>query len=264
MQRQSTLSALLPIACMSCLWACASGPPQDPAGGPGRALSYTLGQRAGGSFDCEDGDCQDWYLFETSQPGSVNVSVEAQRADGTSAEVELTITGAQADVLATAQSRSGQLQERWVIRPTPHYFRITTAGAEGGEALSYTLRTDFEPDYTARRKAAPKVESTPKPRAGRRPVPTVERVPTPEPDPSWRIVEALLIGIDGDEALLGEGSLGGIRVGFRGRIVEGGRAVARFEVIQVFPEGSRARLDNVPDHQLTPGAKALVEVPLDQ
>jgi hypothetical protein len=52
-----------------------------------------------------------------------------------------------------------------------------------------------------------------------------------------------------------------MRAGLRGRLVDGGRELARIEIEEVFAEGSRARIRGTLQGPVTPSTLAEIEVP---
>jgi hypothetical protein len=78
---------------------------------------------------------------------------------------------------------------------------------------------------------------------------------------SARIIE--LEGHAGSEqrVLVDKGSDSGVRAGARGRLVDGGRTLAEIEVIQVFPEGSRARVLGGMQGAVSAETRAEIQVP---
>jgi hypothetical protein len=68
---------------------------------------------------------------------------------------------------------------------------------------------------------------------------------------------------DGGEAvLIDQGSRAGVERGQRGRLLVGGRKVAEIEILDVYPDGSRALVRGSLGSALTPDTVAEVDVPL--
>ena len=79
---------------------------------------------------------------------------------------------------------------------------------------------------------------------------------------SWMVLEVeaergrpRFVVIDG-------GRRNGLHRGFRGRLIERGRSIAEIEVVDVFDEGSRARIATELVGQITPQTAAEIDVPV--
>ena len=54
----------------------------------------------------------------------------------------------------------------------------------------------------------------------------------------------------------------GLQRGFRGRLVERGRSIAEIEIVEVYDEGSRARIATELADRITPQTAAEIDVPV--
>jgi len=61
--------------------------------------------------------------------------------------------------------------------------------------------------------------------------------------------------------LLDAGSTQGLRVGLRGRLLDGGRAIATLEIVEVYPEGCLARVEGT-SGPIGATSSAEIEIPI--
>jgi hypothetical protein len=229
-------------------------PPPDPDGVKTGSLPLAIGEWKRDTLDCGEGDCADWYHFETKGEGTLRADLTRVAAkDEDEQELpafSLVLSDADGGVLAEAQNDGG---ERIAIASPDQKGRYLAAQrfalavatpAEGEGALEYELRVTFEP--------RPK----PKPAA-----------PRPAAQPKFRTVKGQLLEVearaDGGEAvLIDQGSRAGVERGQRGRLLIGGRKVAEIEILDVYPDGCRALVRGSVGSALSPDTVAEVDVPL--
>jgi hypothetical protein len=251
MRCRRTALILAPAFAMSCAMC---QPPPDPDGVRTGALPLEMGQWVRGALDCGEGDCADWYTFETAQQGKLQVDlarVTAKQEDAQPA-FSLVLSDAEGGVLEEVQS--GERPRVAIMNPNeaghflaPQRFALAVATpAEGEGKLDYELRVLFTP------------KPKPRPRAA----------PAPKPaQPKFRTVKGHLLEVearaDGGAAVtIDLGSRAGVERGQRGRLLIGGRKVAEIEVLDVYPDGSRAAVRGSLGSALTPDTVAEVDVPL--
>jgi hypothetical protein len=242
----------LAVSCSMCQ------PPPDPDGVKTGSQPLQLGEWKRDSLDCEDGDCADWYHFETQKEGTLQVDLAraaAHEADDEDEEgvpaFSLVLSDAEGGVLEEVQS-DGRPRVA-IINPNQkgrylaaQRFAVAVATpAEGEGELDYEVRVVFTPRPAPKPRAAP-----PKPAA-----------------PRFRTVKGALLEVegraDGGEAvLIDQGSRAGIERGQRGRLLVGGRKVAEIEIVDVYPDGSRALVRGSAGSALTPDTVAEVDIPL--
>jgi hypothetical protein len=241
----------LPLFAASCSMC---QPPPDPDGVKTGSQPLEVGEWKRDALDCGEGDCADWYHFETKGEGTLQVDLARVAAEDDDDELpafSLVLTDAEGGVLEEVQS-AGKSRVA-IMNPdqkgrylAAQRFAVTVATpAEGEGALDYELRVIF----TARPKPpAPK----PKPAAA---------------PPKFRTVKGRLLEVearaDGGEAvLIDQGSRAGVERGQRGRLLIGGKKVAEIEILDVYPDGSRAVVRGSLGAALTPDTVAEVDVPL--
>jgi hypothetical protein len=242
----------LAMSCSTCQ------PPPDPDGTRSGALALEVGSWRRDSLDCGKGDCADWYTFETTEEGKLQVDL-ARVVGGAADEKEqpafsLVLSDAEGAVLEEVQNQG---RPRVVImnpKEKDHYlaaqrFAVTVATpAEGEGKFDYELRVVFTPK--PKPKPAPRAAPAPKPAAAK-----------------FRTVKGQLLEVEarpdgGETVLIDQGSRSGVERGQRGRLLNGGRKVAEIEILDVYPDGSRALVRGSLGSALTPDTVAEVDVPL--
>jgi hypothetical protein len=106
------------------------------------------------------------------------------------------------------------------------------------------------------------VTFTPKPKPKPKPA-----VVIPREEPHFRTVNASLLEVEarpdgGQAVLIDQGTRSGVAAGQRGRLLIGGKKLADIEIIDVYPDGSRALIRGSLGAAITPNTVAEVDVPL--
>jgi hypothetical protein len=234
---------VLAVSCSTCR------PPPDPDGVQANSQPLEVGSWRRDALDCEEGDCADWYHFETHDAGVLRVAV-VRVEDGREVP-EFSVALAEGDrVLGEAKS-GGQDRVRFThpemkgqYAPPGRFTLAVQTPSEGEGALGYELRVTF----TAKPKPKPVL------------APAREQ-------PRFRTIGAKLLEVEaradgGDAVLLDQGTRSGIAPGQRGRLLIGGKKLAEIEIIDVYPDGSRALIRGSLGTAITPDTVAEVDVPL--
>ena len=246
MRRTLLVLSAIPVLALSCS---TCQPPPDPDGAPAGSQSLALGEWKRDALDCGEGDCTDWYRFETGEPGTLRIA--AVRVDDDRELPEFSVALADADGKVLEQSASGGKERvrfthpeaKGQYAPAGRFTLAVQTPPEGEGALGYELRVTF----TA--KPAPKAAA---PR---------------EAPPRFRTIQAALLEVEdradgGKAVLLDQGSRSGVAIGQLGRLLVGGKKLADIEIIDVYPDGSRAVIRGSLGAAITPDTVAEVDVPL--
>ena len=231
---------LLALHCSTCR------PPPDPDAVATGAQPLELGRWQRDALDCGEGDCTDWYRFETPEPGTLRIAAVRVEDERKLPEFSLALADAEGNVLAQATS-GGSARVRIAhpkkgqYAPAGRYMLAVQTPAEGEGALGYEVRVTF----TAK----------PKP-----------PVVAPIQAPRFRTVKAALLEVEkradgGVAVLIDQGSQSGLAPGQRGRLLLGGQKLAEIEILDVYPDGSRALIRGSLGAALTPDTVAEVDVP---
>jgi len=246
------LIPLIPVLGLSCSMC---QPPPDPDAVPSGSQPLELARWHRDALDCGEGDCADWFHFETPSAGALRIDVARLAGDEDEDEDEdeeevpefsLALAGAEGKVLGDAKNGGKTRIQLAHPKKSGRYadaqrFAVAVSTpAEGEGALAYELRVTF----------------TPKPRP-----------PTPRAvQPRFRTVKAALLEVEsrpdgGDAVLIDQGSRSGIERGQRGRLLAGAKKIADIEIVDVYPDGSRAAIRGALGAALTPDTVAEVDVP---
>jgi hypothetical protein len=224
------------VALLVCA-ACAKPPPDLDAQATG-AQALALETWHPDSLDCTKRvmDCGDWYAFPVPGEGRVQVDVVKKADDQPTPQFELVLGDASGHEL---ERRGNQGQSRVQIKAAARTPRMTVAvltpaGSKG--RMSYEIRARFEP----RREA---------------PAPRIEHV-------SAVVLEVETSPGGGQAVLIDKGRKAGFTPGLRGRLLEGGQKIADIEIVDVYPDGSRAAIRGTLAAPITPSTVAEVDVPL--
>jgi hypothetical protein len=213
---------------------------KDTDGVPEGATLLPLDRTWPNSLDCGR-DCVDWYRTPLDGSGTLEVRVEPRAAAGPPPRFHVELYRGDLSALGSAIGDPGgaaRVQARVAAGSA-----LTRVRVEGG-AMGYEIHARL-----LRPASAPRPPPPPAP-----------------PQPRFQTVSARIIELEGhagseQRVLVDKGSDSGVRAGARGRLVDGGRTLAEIEVIQVFPEGSRARVLGGMQGAVSAETRAEIQVP---
>ncbi len=219
---------------------CAKPPDLDAE--PGGAQVLALGEPHDDTLDCRHGDCVDWYRIEVPGRGRLVVEVSALASEAPPPGFSAMLADDRGTALDHAES-AGQVSVRLEAQaPDRAAYLVEVERREPRPPLGYRIEARYEP-------------------------PPPPRAPAPPPKPEFEKVRSAVLQVERQDGrvtavLLESGSGQGMRPGLRGSLVQGGRVIAQIEVIDVFPEGSRARVDGALAAPITASTMAEIDVPL--
>lgn len=79
---------------------------------------------------------------------------------------------------------------------------------------------------------------------------------------SWMVLEVETEGGQPRFVIIDGGNKNGLQRGFRGRLIERGRSIAEIEIVEVYDDGSRARIATELADRITPRTTAEIDVPI--
>ena len=221
------------------LFSCAT--PADPDGDPTTAGVLPLGRAWTDSLDCARGDCVDWFRVQVTEGGKLRVR---SRSTTENASYSIEVTRMEGGSIVARQG-SGSLVLESPIESGEYLIRISAA-AESEQPVAYQLIADWRPP-------------------SRRPPPPR---PQPAPEPQFETRSGEVLELEGamgdpDHVLFSLGRGEQMQAGFEGRLIRDGRSIARIRVIEVFGDGSRARIEGALSEPITPDTIVEIDVPAE-
>jgi hypothetical protein len=235
-ERSWTIAALLLAAlfagnCSNCA--------RDLDGTPQGANALPLDSDRVDNLNCGH-DCTDWYRTTVSGSGTLEVRVTSRPATGTPPRFYLELYRSDMRGLDSRMGEpAGSARVRGQVGPGSYLSRVRV---ESG-AMNYEIRA------------------------------SMLRPPRPEkrvepPRPVYRTISARIIEIEGrserdQRVLIDQGETAGLRRGQKGRLVDKGRTLAELEIVEVFAEGSRARVIGRMKGVVSGETRAEIQVPVN-
>lgn len=231
---------MLGLVALAALAGCAKPPPPDPDGRLEGAIPLPLGQKHAGALACKQGDCADWYRIAV--PGDGELSVEVSRgAEGVAlAGLDARMVDADGATLAEAVGDSGARSRRVHSSVTEGAVLVSVAASDPEARIAYSIRAKFTP--------------APQP-------------PARAPEPRFETRRANVLEVEGRAGaatfvLLDAGEGAELRAGMRGKLVDGGKSLGAIVIQDVYPDGSRARVEGPLAGAISPRTVAEIEVPI--
>ncbi len=252
---RSRVSLRLLLTGIVALGACAKRPP-DADATPAGANALALDTPRRDVLDCRVDDCADWYRLEVPSKGKLTVDLSAMPAAGEDVRISISLADGQGATVARDQT-VGRTAISISAEVTPATYLIAVASNHPSARFEYALTTRLvvPPPPPPRKVVAP-----PKKRAA----PVVVK---PPPAPRFETKHAQVLEIDetgphGRAVLLDAGVAQGLRLGLRGRLLDGGRVIAAIEIVEIYPEGCLASVEGGGSSPIGPSSAAEIYVPL--
>lgn len=232
--------ALAPLALAAALLACAK-PPPDPDAQPAGAVPLALDQRHVDTLQCDENDCADWYRLDVPAKGLLMVDLGPGAPETPPGGLSARMLDDKGETLAIAASAHGEsLELKAPVGAGPVLVEVTPADPKA--AVGYALLGRFKP--------APPPPPPPKAVA-----------------PRFETKRAAVLEVEDARSaqpsvLLEAGEAAGFRPGMRGVLVDGGKKLAQVVIVNVYPDGSRARVEGVLSGSISPRTVAEIQVPL--
>lgn len=235
MSRPSARSSVLVwlVAGIAASSGCAKRPP-DADATPAGANALALDTPRGDVLDCREDDCADWFRVEVPAKGKLVVDLTATPEKEADVRIALSLADAQGATLARDQT-IGRNAISIHSEVAPATYLIAVASNHPTARFDYTVTARLVVPPPPPKQVAPK----PKPRPPAAVKPPAPRFETKRAE----VLEVDEKGPHGRAVLLDAGTKQGLRVGLRGRLLDGGRSVGTLEIVEVYPEGCLARVD---------------------
>ncbi len=222
----------------------------DIDGARGQAIERALGQTHVNTLQCHAGDCQDWHRIRLPEPGVLFLNSRIVRSRDSHSHYALLLEDGFGDPLQNLRN-VGTSGQKLVRALDAGVYLIGVEAPPGSAELVYEIRTRFEPDRLV---SPPQGDFAP------------EVLPDEPPQPSFERVDAEVLEVEGRMAaptgvLLDLGRNRGIVSGLLGELLEGDAMVGEIEVIDIYDEGSRARVFLPLTRPITPAVRAVLLLP---
>ena len=246
MLRSHRQSWVLALVITALLVGCATSP-RDPDGSPGGAQTLQPGLERRDRLDCQDPtrpDCVDWFVLEISGKGKIRLEAAATHPEGLAPDYQLTLANQRGEAIRRLSNRGrAKVQMEWSADPGTYFVAIGSGPSE--TVVQYRLLARYQP-------LVPRDDSPRKRERSR--------------ETRFETVSSMVLEVETGSGrprfvIIDGGRRAGHRVGFRGRLVEHGRSVAEIEIVDVFDEGSRARIETELAGAITPQTMAEIDVP---
>jgi hypothetical protein len=195
------------------------------------------------TLERDAGDLDDWYRVEVPSAGTLRIAVDGEGgAPLRGLFVALTDLTGQFPGNPTRSGGRSRIQLNPAVPAGP---RLLWIGSEAGTAgkVAYSVRVDFTP----RAQAKPAVAKPP-------PAPAVTVFTS-------RVVEFAQGQGDKQFATIAGGTKAGLAKGMKGRLLDGGRVIGSFEVVDVYPAGSKVQIQGKLAAPITGQTVVEVDVP---
>lgn len=235
---------IAPAAIALLLAGCAK-PLPDPDGTPDSARSLELNVPQSDRLDCKDRkqpDCLDWFVVRVPANAEIDFKVVGNNPRGLTPDFAVIIADHRGEPLQRASNEgSAEVRISWSGAPGAYFVAVSSGASH--RVLQYDIVARYEP---------------PPPPPPPRPEPPRRRFETT----SWMVLEIEAEAGQPRFVLIHGGSRNGLRAGFRGRLIERGNKIAEIEVVEVYEEGSRARIATPLVGEITPRTTAEIDVPV--
>jgi hypothetical protein len=220
------------------LAACAKPPPPDPDAQSEGAVPLPLAQKHDDSLSCKEGDCTDWYRIATPGNGELTVEVTRGAESVDLRGLDARLVDSEGATLSDAELDSSGHVRRARCAVTRGAVLVRVVASVPDARIAYSIRAVFtpappprppEPRFETRRSAVLEVEGRPG-------------------APMFVLIDA------------GEGAA--LHAGMRGRLVDGGKSLGAIVIQDVYPDGSRARVEGPLSGAISPHTVAEIEVPI--
>ena len=235
--------AALSLLCGSCRHR--RPPTPDLDGLPSGARNLELEQRQVGQLHCRRRDCADWYRLSIPERGDLRLEVRAPELGYGDQNLSLTLADDQGqNPIANTMSVSDPDLGLAAHLQRGLYLVEVRDGRVSRRAkpLNYDIFAHYE-----------RWEPPPE--------------PTPIPEPQFETLTSEVLEVvarpnQPDTVLLSKGSSDAVREDLYGRLIKDGAEIVEIQIIEVYPDGSRARLLDYPVEPIDHTTMAEIDIPI--
>jgi hypothetical protein len=210
---------------------------------PSGARNLELEQRQVNQLHCKKHDCADWYRLSIPERGDLQLEVRAPELGYGGQDLSLTLTDDQGqNPIANKQSSNDpDLVVAAHLRRGRYLVKVDHTGAPRcAKPLSYDILSHYK-----------------------RWIPP----PKPPPEPQFETLTSEVLEVEAhpnqpDTVLLSKGSRDAVRVDLYGRLIKDGAEIVKIQIIEVYPDGSRAQLLDFPVEPIDHTTVAEIDIPV--
>lgn len=202
------------------------------------APELRVGEGIEDTLHCDRNHCSNWYKLVVRKPMKVAITADAP-ADPALPDFGMALLNR--DLLMLEEDRVPQRRPRKIaykLQPGLYHLHVWGLGKDD-DRLSYKLKAKREVSRASRK---PRRPATRKPRTASQPKPSAPPPPPPVFIAESEVLEVERSGGEPVAVLLEAGTSQGMEPGLVGELVDGGRVIGKLEVVDVYAEGSRARI----------------------
>jgi hypothetical protein len=167
-------------------------------------------------------DCQRWYKTNVGEEGTFSVEVNARSADRSPRGFSVVLWDGTEYEELLVRSNAGMHRVQLDREVPPDTYLVSVIAVNDAKAFDFRISVGFEP--------AP-------------PPPPIPRLAPKFKIHTSSILEQEGYGQDTVAVLIESGREDGLRVGLKGRLVDDGAEIGKLVIEQVYPDGSRARVE---------------------
>jgi hypothetical protein len=244
------------MALLMAMVSCAKPPLPPPPAHSVSSGALLLGSEAlVDELDCPAGNCVHWYRVEVPRKGKITLYVEAfelvgkketegvfrkREKDSSPPRFMMNLDAVGGKSIANARSESNK-EATIESNVRGGAYLVSVWSANPGRPFGYRLNSTYKP--------------APKPKKKKKPVQQYKAQRA-------MILESEGWGSDVEAVLIDLGSSDGMRTGLKGRLINEGEEIGKLSVQQVYPDGSRARVEGTLVRPLGPDSQAEIMVPI--
>ncbi len=217
------------------LISCALTPP--PHGDPTGALYLEPSGSYRDQVNCPRKDCERWFRTRLSRRGDLSVAVDAS-LHALALRYSVRLMDSRGARLIARKANAGDLRVHLQRDLAPATYLIGVVSDADGQAFDFRLRLAFDPVPLPPAPAPPRFETH-----------------------TSAVLETVGYGQDSVAVLIESGARLGMQVGFRGVLIDGGEEIGSVVIEQVYPDGSRARIEGALASPVTHTTVARIRVP---
>jgi hypothetical protein len=213
---------------------------------PSGARNLELEQRQVNQLHCQKHDCADWYRLSIPERGDLQLEVRAPELGYGGQNLSLTLADDQGQnpIANTMSVSDPDLGFAAHLQRGLYLVEVRHGGvSKSAQPLNYDILAHYE-------RWEPPPEPTPLPEE-----PQFETLTS-------EVLEVVARPNQPDSVLLSKGSSDAVREDLYGRLIKDGAEIVKIQIIEVYPDGSRAQLLDYPVEPIDHTTVAEIDIPV--